>query len=318
MLGPRYGASIGDLARVWNSLLDRTCSFSTAVFEEIEGAKIKIHGVGVSVFVTDDFLQEAKAHPSFWLGPELTRRIAKGRSPILSEKQVTAANTGEGLNLAIWQNSVSPEALRRPDIGELCVRAFLNNHYGYRLNEVISQAESPDHFTAMLNAGALYYDARTNAYRRFDGLDLMEVFAEPHLIGLDRKTAPRIFGSWLATLFIYRPPLLGFSRSEQRLLSTALEGGTDEALAHTLGISLFAVKKSWRAIYDRSTSRLPELFRDSSSSDKATQDRGKEKKRRIIAYLREHPEELRPVSRKLLSKGEINHFRSPADNSRPG
>ena len=29
--------------------------------------------------------------------------------------------------------------------------------------------------------------------------------------------------------------------------------------------------------------------------------RGREKRRRLLAYLREHPEELRPFSRKLLA-----------------
>jgi hypothetical protein len=55
------------------------------------------------------------------------------------------------------------------------------------------------------------------------------------------------------------------------------------------------VKNSWRSIYNRAISSLPEIFLDNAQAK-----RGKEKKRRLLAYLRDHPEELRPVSRKLL------------------
>ena len=59
---------------------------------------------------------------------------------------------------------------------------------------------------------------------------------EPHLTGLSRQTASRQVGSWIGTLFLYQPPRLGFSRSEQRLLWAALHGGTDEELSDTLCI----------------------------------------------------------------------------------
>jgi hypothetical protein len=82
----------------------------------------------------------------------------------------------------------------------------------------------------------------------------------------------------------------------------ALDGGTDKELADELGISLSAVKKTWRMIYDRVAACQPELIPSNSQADAWTQDRGKQKKQRLLAYLREHPEELRPVSRKLLQQ----------------
>jgi hypothetical protein len=81
---------------------------------------------------------------------------------------------------------------------------------------------------------------------------------------------------------------------------TALEGGTDEELAKDLGISLSAVKKAWRTLYHRIAVNRPALIPGDSARKRWTGTRGKEKKQRLIAYLREHPEELRPVSSKLL------------------
>jgi hypothetical protein len=56
-------------------------------------------------------------------------------------------------------------------------------------------------------------------------------------------------------------------------------------------------------------SLLPELIPDNPQADERSSKRGKEKKRRLLAYLRDHPEELRPFSRKLLQQASIQrHF----------
>ena len=88
-----------------------------------------------------------------------------------------------------------------------------------------------------------------------------------------------------------------FNRSEQRLLSWALPGATDEELTEMLGMSLSTVKKMWVSIYRRMEDGLPELIANQLPSDIPPTGRGREKRRRLLAYLREHPEEFRPVSR---------------------
>ena len=61
-----------------------------------------------------------------------------------------------------------------------------------------------------------------------------------------------------------------------------------------LGISLSAVKKTWRSIYDRVTANSAGLI-PGQMSEELTIERGEEKKQRLLAYLREDPEELRPA-----------------------
>jgi hypothetical protein len=121
----------------------------------------------------------------------------------------------------------------------------------------------------------------------------------------------------VGSLFLYAPPQFGFSRSGQRLLSSALEGGTDEEVSDKLGISIFAVKKTWPVIYDRVAACLPGLVPANSQTDVWTQNRGKQKKQRLLSYLREHPEELRPVSRKLLRQATAQRRASPGSKSIP-
>lgn len=103
----------------------------------------------------------------------------------------------------------------------------------------------------------------------------------------------------MGDLFTYRTPRCGFSRSEQQLLLSALNGATDEELSIRLGVSVATVKKTWLSIYGRAGATLPKSIADQYAVESSVQ-RGKEKKRRLLAYLRDHPEELRPHLPKLL------------------
>ena len=102
-------------------------------------------------------------------------------------------------------------------------------------------------------------------------------------------------GSWVGVLFLHEAPRFGFRPSEQRLLLTALSGGTDDELSDELGVSLSAVKKTWLLIYDRVSGHLPG-FSSNRDAMEGRAERGSGKKQRLLNYLREHPEELRPAA----------------------
>src|SRR5579862_8688740 len=68
---------------------------------EDEREPICLFGFGVAVH--DDFIAEIKKLPSFWVGPEITRRLIKGESPVLTDKQLRKANSWDGMNLLIWE-----------------------------------------------------------------------------------------------------------------------------------------------------------------------------------------------------------------------
>jgi DNA-binding CsgD family transcriptional regulator len=270
------------------------------VFYELKEIKVIILGSSYSVFVREFFLRELKTPPYFWTGPELVSRLTQGDSPVLSDKEVREANSSGGLNLVIWQMGVRPEDLRRTEAGNVVMTAFIESYRGFLLNEFIVQAESTEHFHGIRKAGGLYLNRADGHYGDFPDDHVCDVVMEPHIVGLTRESALNLLGSWVASLFLYQAPRFGLSRSEQRLLLSASDGGTDDKLADKLGISLSAVKKTWRMVYDRIGLCLPALIPGDLNEDMRPSDRGKEKKRHLISYLREHPEELRPVSRKLL------------------
>ena len=177
--------------------------------------------------------------------------------------------------------------------------AFHQYHRGFRMKEIASQAEGAINLLGMRNTGGLLWNTSDGVYREFWQDDLNDIVRKPHLTGMTRELALAQNGSWLGSLFLlYQPPQIGFSRSEQRLLLSAMSGSTDQELSDEMAVSLATVKKTWRSIYDRVAVRSPELV--PGNANEASNRRGKEKKQRLIAYLREHLEELRPVSRKAL------------------
>lgn len=258
-------------------------------------------GVGVSIVVSDDFLRELKTPPFFWVGPQLAERVARGdHSGLLSHKEVQQANSRGGLNLLIWHGSIRAEEAKRAEIWSELMGVFLENHRGFLFKEIVIQAESPEHLEGLRHSGGFLLRATDGCYGDFQGIDFHQLAGQPHVVGITREIAVQQFGSWVSALFYYEPPRFGFSRSEQQLLLSALAGGTDEELSNLLGITLSAVKKRWSSIYDRVGERLPRVISGNAKAQGGRAERGREKKQHLLAYLRQHAEELRPVSRKLL------------------
>jgi DNA-binding CsgD family transcriptional regulator len=293
VLGPRYGPAIADLKAVWLGLLGRE-AFRAFVFEEVQDSSIRMVGIGVSAFVSDDYLLRMKTPPFFWVGPDLTMRIARGESPLLSDKETREANQNGGLNQLTWAGAVRTEYTNRPDIHAALFPAFVEQHRGFLLKEIIANATTPDQLLGMLRSGGQLLNTEG---KYVDSVEkpLHEVFTVPHCLGLTREVALSRTGSWVGSLFIHESPRFCFRPSEQRLLLTALRGGTDEELSDELGISHSAIKKTWLLIYERVSAYLP-VFSPNHEPAEGANERGKEKKQRLLAYLREHPEELRPAA----------------------
>ena len=297
----RYGSTIKLLSRVWSRLLGLE-SFRTAVFEvaDSDSGPRRSIAVGVSAFVTDDFARRLKTLPLVWIGPELTVQVAKDRSPLLSDREVAEANSTGGLISVVWAGCVQPEHSKRLEVHNLMVRAFTAQHCGFRLRELIAaQAESEEQLQAALNAGAFLFDATCESYVCASRQNICKLHEKPHVLGTTRDLVAQQTGTWISELFYdYQEPQFRFNRSQQRLLTAAMNGDTDEQLAEELSISVATVKTTWRTIYDRVNESVPGILPASSSQEEWTSERGKTKKYRLLLYLRAHPEELRPIARR--------------------
>jgi hypothetical protein len=300
VIGPRYEPVIEHLPEVWLRLLGSDATGS-ALFYADDGPRPPICCLGFTVIVRDDFIRELKTPPHFWTGPEMIRRIVRGESPFLTSKEIREANSRDGLNLVCWDNWVRPGYEVHGDLNRSMMSVFIETHRGYLWKELISsQIHSPEQLGYVFKTGGYFWDPFAGAYTSTLTKTPGEILASPHVLGMTRELDAERgtwSGSWVGNLFDYHPPNLGLSRGEQRMLSIALPGATDETLAERMNISLSAVKKVWISIYRRVEESLPELVPDSDQMEFPVSVRGREKRRSVLAYLREHPEELRPFSR---------------------
>jgi hypothetical protein len=266
-------------------------------------------GAGIATFVRDDFIRQLKRAPKIWATPELVTRFKQGNSPVLSRQELRDANSDNGLNLFVWHSGLSVEDVRRSEVASAMITTFFDLYRGYRIKEFCQQAETWHHFLVARAGGCYVMHPSDGRYvDHYDGTE--NAFEDdPLLLGMNAEIAKQAAGSWIAsTLFRYEPPCIFFTSGQQRLLALALAGATDEELAEKRGISKFAVKKVWREIYDRSSPIFPEWSSAQLGCKGPAEHRGKQKRHRLLAYLRDHPEEMRLIRRRHVSStSDIGH-----------
>jgi len=309
VLRARYGNAIQHLRPAWLRLLECEAR-CTVVCEHKEGSQTVICAAGVSLFVTDDFVREVKSGPLFWLGPELAKRVARGASPVLSDRQMRESNSVGGLNLLVWEGCIRAEFGGDVEVQRSMINTFIRDHRGYLWKEVIgSQVVSAERLEWMVKTGGSLWNPEKARYVDLSGLNAAEVVKKPHVVGVMPGSEIAEDATWIGGLFDYAAPRFGFSQSEQKLVLAAMDGeGTDIELASALRLSVPTIKNMWASIYRRVADDRPEIISESAHLGANASSRGREKRRRLLSYLREHPEELRPYSLRLVKK---KHARPP-------
>ena len=97
----------------------------------------------------------------------------------------------------------------------------------------------------------------------------------------------------LSHLFTFNEPVLQLTDSQKAVLDLAVDGYSDRAIAAILNISRNAVHMRWRGIYEKAARFLPELAQAEEHCC-AQGCRGMEKRRIVVQYIRDHPQEIRP------------------------
>jgi len=301
VLGPRYGSAIAHLETVWRRFLGSDALFSIVSEESGTGSARTICSQ-IASFVSDDFATELATPPLKWIGPELVNRCIHGPVPVLSDAEVRHSNSTQGLNILVWPTGPRADFENLPELFQGSQVIFFSAYRGFNIKRLQTQATHPIEIAMAVNSGGWYLRNTSSCDFSSSEEPAESMFLQPHMLEITKEMAANQPGSWANHFFAYRKPVIGFTPGEQRLLSTALQGGTDVELSGLLGVSLSTVKKIWASTYLRVQSRKPFGLRI-EFDESLDGDRGKEKKQKLLVYLREHPEELRPYSLRLLESG---------------
>jgi len=268
--------------RFWKGLLENPSFLASVIESERPIAGQTIVACGMGVFVSKAFADREIKIPRPGLNSRIIAAAASGESVVLSRAQIAAGNAGDGLDFVnlygTWREGIM-NADQLAEVQALLGTSFVEHFAGYRFNRVLKEAIG--HSTIALARA-------TGTYR------LVAEFPQTDsaLAVASRESVLSAPYSVAAKIYRYREPVLRLRPAEQKLLVAALVGKTDAELSADLGLSIEAIKKRWMSIFDRIDQFKPEILSNAGESDK----RGPQKRHRVVAYIRSHPEELRPFS----------------------
>ena len=222
------------------------------------------------------------ASPPARVAESIYRALLNGEKAILSAREIAKANSNSGVDVCVMHFCERPVDLNDP-IGQQLLAmghaAFRDAHLGYNVRALVHQNFRPSHRAFLLAGGmALFHDF---AAPKEAGRDATESSV---IVGMTRERAmTEPAGSPISFLFLSQQPRFYFAPSERRVLRAALTGRSDSEIAALLGVSHDAVKGAWKVVFRRVAE---------SAGEDASHGR-----RRLLEYLRQHPEELRPYQR---------------------
>ncbi len=292
---PYSSAEWATLPQMWDDLLSTGRLKLFLVENRTNPPGARLVSCCAAVFATDRFCIEACSISPPFFGIQLVRRYRSGDAVLLTRPEIARANTKGGLNLVLCFEGPERSAL----LGEHYLalqqkrsEAFHLAIAGYRLKQFLANPIGEQAYEETRDAGAMLRTDYAKVACASDGAWPSQL--RPRLVGLTKEEAEAHPGSYLSSLFVHNPPRFHFSRAEQRLLRWALSGETSEELAESLSVSRWTVKKRWHAIYKRVGDVDPHLLPCSLAEGADVHGRGAERRRRLLGYLRQHPEELRP------------------------
>jgi hypothetical protein len=277
--------------RAWKTIQHDGDACIASLVEKITPDSREIVGFGLAVFVSSAFADANLADPQPGLNASIIESIDAGKSVIPPYRYLQAANAAATLDHVVMYSTEKASSLSLNELGLVrnqLARAYLDSFVGYRLRRMLYEIVDDDEFEKL------------KGYR---GIRIVKRLSTPTSPGpparwagnraLCEATAESFSNdpaSLAARPFIDRPtPILDFTPSQKRLLLAALHGAESTELADTLCRTPAAIKRTWTGIFEKCVRHNPALLPATEGSL-----RGQQKRHKVMAYVRAHPEEIRP------------------------
>lgn len=262
----------------------RSLSFNSSVLETVTSfsANQKV-AFGSSVFVTSEFATRELRNVRPGLNSRIVASAASGQSVVRPEASLSDTSDRNELDVVILSCNYLYRAITDEEIiqAEMILPvAFAEAHVGYRLHRILLDTVCERQREVHESSGVW------RTVEKFPDCDRA-------LLILTENEAFATSGSVAAPLFQYREPVLHLRDTDKQLLAEAMNGETDIQLAAKINLSLPSIKKRWACLFDRIADIRPDLLPDAETRG-WHESRGPQKRHRILAYVRSHPEELRP------------------------
>jgi DNA-binding CsgD family transcriptional regulator len=256
----------------------------------------RMAGLSMSAFVDPTFRANYVQNPYPCLTSSLLVRCARGEYGVFLDRLAQAeGNLGQGLDQVMLDYHQDPMDWTSPEGRRIMTTFFpffLQAHRGYNIKSMMVEAGVPYEPMAV-GAGYRLVHRMCMGERESSIIVPRGASEERALFSVTRAEAEQLPpSSPISALFTYHPPKFRFTPAEQRVLGRAIEGLTDDEIAAALEVSRDAIKQLWRSIYDHAMMVMPELIARGGAGEGGA--RGQEKRRRIVSFVRDNAQELRP------------------------
>jgi hypothetical protein len=279
------------LPDLWLRLLDEP-AITTTVMEDLAlPAGRRIQGWGWGIVLPEDWVERRSlaTRPQAYVTRQIYGGLHDGSLPLMSDAEIGIVNA-EGryhfFNFYTQRHNDLSDPYTQ-SILTIANDAFRISGSGYDTRAMYFETTQRD---APAIAAAGFVPRRYADESSLEGLAPSE---RPAFLSVTREEARAgLPGTSVRHVFEHHPPMFRFSAAQRRLLWLALFDDSDAHLTDRLEVSVHGLKKLWRGIYERIEDRMPQFFGDAASDDDGK--RGPEKRRPVLAYVRQRPEELRP------------------------
>jgi hypothetical protein len=277
--------------RAWKTIFDNGDSCIASLVEKITPDSKEIVGFGLAVFVTSLFAESMVANPQPGLNARIIESVDAEKSVIPAYRYLQTANASATLDHVIMYSCEKQASLNSNEVGLVrnhLARAYSESLVGYRLRRMLYE---------------IVDEAEFEKLKGYRGIRIVQRLSTPNLPGtpvlwignraLCEATAESFLddpASVAARPFVERTvPILDFTPSQKRLLATALHGAETTELADALCRTPAAIKRTWTGIFEKFVRHYPALLPTTEGAL-----RGHQKRHKVMAYIRAHPEEMRP------------------------
>lgn len=288
------------LLRFWKELLLEGRSYGGLSFRG-DGDGEEILAFSISVFISDEMAEYIHCAREPHVGRRFFQAWLRGVPLFLNDREIGLANGGSGVNVLTIHNGYRRYAsmTEYADLRMSLVEVFIREHLGLHIRSFAHELYGEYRETVL--AGGL-------RIREYDDIAVAETPPElrPFMTMLSRHGAADQRGNYLSdsVAFGFAVPRFGFSAVQRQLLRAARERDADEYTAAMLHLSLPAIKKRWSSIYERIERVDPGFL--GKVDDRTSGRRGQEYRRKVMAYVRDHPEELHPYTPAVAAAARVH------------
>ncbi|WP_168797732.1 sigma-70 family RNA polymerase sigma factor, partial [Aliishimia ponticola] len=245
-------------------------------------------------FLHESVAEDFVARPKPYLNRRLLTRFRDGdRSVFLFPQEQAPRNAGAGLEMFVLeycQETFDFESSLAHQILNAIIPVYIAAHTGFNVKRCLHETE--------LSVGHIQESGGNPFLFEVDPQDPFSLSEAGHgprgVYGVSRDSLIPDQATGIAkSLLFCQAPKFQLVLQEQALVRHALEGFTDVEIARAMDVSRDRVKQIWQRIYAHLEDIVPEFFSSVASPVEGLK-RGGEKRRVSVAYLRSHPEELRP------------------------